>query len=132
MWYFGVLLVIQKFALQVTGGLLPPSTGVKWMPGTAGVSQTRILSLSASCNPHDLCSIVSQARPNQPQHRLLSDAESDPHWGWLGLACKNNYQYTFVGSTCMHGNDSALHFYFKLYLAYVYKITDKLFHRKML
>ena len=57
MWYvlyaFGVLLVIQQFLLQVTGGLLPPSTGVKRMPGTAGVSQTKILSLRASCNPHE-------------------------------------------------------------------------------
>ena len=43
--------------------------------------------------------VVSQARPNQPQRGSLSvsrrikyqavrDTESDPRWGWLGLACE--------------------------------------------
>ena len=39
--------------------------------------------------------VVSQTRPNQPQRRSLSvrDTESDPRWGWLGLACEtSNYE----------------------------------------
>ena len=38
--------------------------------------------------------LVSQARPNQPQRGSLSvsvrDTESNPRWGWLGLACETN------------------------------------------
>lgn len=49
---------------------------------------------------HVRACLVSQARPNQPQRGSLSvshmwnpsfhmcDTESDPRWGWLGLACE--------------------------------------------
>ena len=40
-------------------------------------------------------------------------------WVWLARITTS----IPLGSTCMHGNDSALQFYFKLYLAYVYKIS---------
>ena len=30
--------------------------------------------------------LVLRARLNQPQHESLSDTESNPRWGWLGLA----------------------------------------------
>ena len=36
--------------------------------------------------------LVLQARPNQPQPGSLlashTDTESNPRWGWLGLACE--------------------------------------------
>ena len=45
--------------------------------------------------------LVSQARPNQPQRGSLSvshtDTESDPCWGWLGLACETGSGCAPVG-----------------------------------
>ena len=46
---------------------------------------TRIIkdAVSVACK-----TLVSQARPNQPQRG--SHTESDPRWGWLGLACETS------------------------------------------
>ena len=43
--------------------------------------------------------LVSQAIPNQPQARIAfsithSDTESDPRWGWLGMACETSMDLT--------------------------------------
>ena len=60
--------------------------------------------------------LVSQAIPNQPQHGSLSaslDTESDPHWGWLGMACETRSMHISTAScsvtnlqisACMRGD----------------------------
>ena len=53
--------------------------GVPGLCGYAGQPAT----IFESCR---ILSVDSQARSNQPQCGSLT--ESDPHWGWLGLACE--------------------------------------------
>ena len=57
------------------------------------VYMTHLYSAVHSIHEIDL---VSQARPNQPQRGSLRDTESNPRWGWLGLACETRNRCIMV------------------------------------